>query len=158
MSTFTEESTTPTPSPSKLDQQPQPQTIASVGPTAPFEKYNLQYQEKIRRWAQYPNYSLNLQYRDGRKEKQVFTRMKLLQWQFEEIETLRAEAQELSITSPTKSNKALNTMYRKAAAYLLFNPKTEQPMTQEEYDSCYAGELRPALDSALLISLISDPN
>ena len=119
---------------------------------------NGRYQEKIRDAAQQSNYNITIRYEDGREEKQVFTRMKMLQWQFDEIEDLRAEATDLTVKSPREAQKALSKMYTKAATYILFNVKKEKPMTEDEYRHCVFSEVRPALDSAMLLGLISDPN
>lgn len=119
---------------------------------------NSKYQDKIKRMAQLPNYQITMRTDDGREEKQLFTRKKLLQWQFDEIEDLRAQATELAATSARESQKALSTMYKKAATYMLWNPRQQQPMTEDEYRHAVFADIRPALDSAMLISLISDPN
>jgi hypothetical protein len=157
MSTFTEDND------KTKHQQTTTPTITPLA-TSSFSDYtnslNSKYQEKIRNAAQSSNYKIDLSHKDGMKETITYTRMKLLQWQFDEIEDLRIEAAELSMKSERmiESNKKLREMYRNAAKYLLFNTKTEKPMTDEEYDSCYFQDLRPAIDSAILLSLISDPN
>lgn len=156
----------PSSSPSTEPQQPQPiqpQQIATGSEATTawgvyLNSLNAQYQEKIRRMAQQSNYTLNMRYEDGREEKQVFTRMKLLQWQFDEIEDLRAEATELATTSPRQAQKALSNMYAKASGYILFNPKRGKPMTEQEYKHCEFPDIRPAIDASLLLSLVSDPN
>ena len=84
--------------------------------------------------------------------------MKLLQWQFDEIEELRALAQEQTTTSPKQSTKSMQDMYKKAAFYTLFNPQTKKPITEDEYRHCELSDVRPALDAAILLALVSDPN
>lgn len=120
---------------------------------------NAKYQERIKKAAQQSNYNLTMRYENGREEKQIFTRMKLLQYQFEEIEDLRAEAGELSAADKSREGtKMLANMYRKAANYILWNAKEERPMTDDEYKHCIFSEVRPALDASMLLGLVSDPN
>jgi hypothetical protein len=119
---------------------------------------NGKYQEKIKRFAAMPNYAFHLRYEDGREEKQVFTRMKLLQWQFDELEDLRSSSQELATTSPRESTKSMQKMYKKAAGYILFNPQTKKAISEDEYRHCELSDLRPALDAAILLALVGDPN
>lgn len=140
----------------------QPKTIVADKQT-PWSTYlnslNAKYQERIKKAAQSSNYHLTMRYENGKEEKQIFVRMKLLQYQFEEIEDLRAESSELSdAAKPRESTKILSIMYRKAASYILWNAKEERPMTQDEYAHCIFSEVRPALDASMLLGLISDPN
>lgn len=172
MSTFTEENTNKVPEsiPPPLEdpklnmpESDKPQAIAGTDANSAWSIYlnslNAKYQQRIKKMAQSPNYTLTLRYEDGREERQVYTRKKLLQWQFDEIEDLRADAAELGAKGEArKAQKALSHMYHQAATYLLFNTKREQMMTEEEYNHCVFQEVRPALDSAMLIGLISDPN
>lgn len=180
MSTFIEDNNDQSSTTAKNNKQQSPPTttkpttasssIASTSvpkittPNIPFSDYtnslNIKYQEKIKLAAQRSNYTLELVYEDGKTTHYTYTRMKLLQWQFDEIEDLRSEAAELAISSVSaiKANKKLKEMYMKAAKYLLFNTTTEKPMTEEEYRHCFFSELRPAIDSSILLSLVSDPN
>jgi hypothetical protein len=120
---------------------------------------NSKYQDRIKKAAQSSNYTLTMRYEDGREERKIFTRMKLLQYQFDEIEDLRAEANELSAAEkPRDSTHKLAEMYKKAAGYILWNVKEERPMTTDEYKHCIFSEVRPALDASMLLGLISDPN
>ena len=140
----------------------EPRTIVTDKQT-PWSAYlnslNAKYQDRIKKAAQSSNYNLTMRYENGKEEKQVFVRMKLLQYQFEEIEDLRAESSELSDAGkPRESTKMLTTMYRKAASYILWNAKEERPMTEDEYRHCIFSEVRPALDASMLLGLISDPN
>jgi hypothetical protein len=169
MSTFTEDpSSNPSNTQPQLIQQqqqsaaaPAPQQIIDSEIQTPWSQYvnslNSQYQKKIQKYAQYSNYTFNLCYEDGQEEKQVFTRKKLLQWQFDELEDLRAEASELAATSPRKAQKALKDMYEKAASFILWNVKKEHSMTADEYKHCEFSEVRPALDASMLLGLVSDP-
>ena len=169
MSTFTEDNTTAVPfsSPPPVNQQQQPTTnppqqIVDSEMQTPWSQYlnslNGLYQKRIQKAAQYSNYTFNLRYEDGREEKKVFIRKKLVQWQFDELEDLRAEASELAATSlASKSHKALSQMYEKAATYILWNTREEHSMTVDEYKHCEFSEIRPALDASMLIGLISDP-
>ena len=136
-------------------------------PKVPFSDFasglNAKYQEKIKRYAQMPNYFIHIATADGnggyKRDKVMFTRMKLLQFMFDEIEDLRSEANELQVQGkPKQSQDVLKTMYSKAASYLLWNAKEERPMTEQEYRMADLDEVRPALDSAMLISLVTDPN
>ena len=83
------------------------QQIVESEMQTPWSQYlnslNSQYQNKIRKAAQYSDYTLTLRYEDGREEKQVFTRKKLLQWQFDELEDLRAEASEFWLYAFTRA-------------------------------------------------------
>jgi|SRR5215831_18174145 len=127
--------------------------------SAYMNSLNSKYQDRIRKAAQSPNYILTMRYEDGREVKQTFSRMKLLQYQFEEIEDLRAEANELSVADKAReSTKKLAEMYSRAASYILWNVKEERPMTADEYRHCLFSEVRPALDASMLLGLISDPN
>lgn len=120
---------------------------------------NAKYQERIKKAAQQSNYSLTIRRDNGQEEKHIFARMKMLQYQFEEIEDLRAEATELSSADkPREGTKMLANMYRKAATYILWNAKEERPMNEDEYRHCIFSEVRPALDASMLLGLISDPN
>lgn len=172
MSTFIEENTNKLPATipppataieeSEKDKD-KPQTIAGSDANSAWSIYlnslNAKYQQRIKNMAQLPNYTLTLRDEDGREERQVYTRKKLLQWQFDEIEDLRADATELGAKGEArKAQKTLAQMYRKAANYLLFNTKREEMMGEDEYNHCVFQEVRPALDSAMLIGLISDPN
>lgn len=119
---------------------------------------NAKYQDRIRKAAQAPNYNLTMRNEDGHEEKQVFTRMKLLQYQFDELEDLRAEATDFTNKDqPKEAAKATSAMYTKAANYLLWNAKEERPMTEYEYKHCFFPEIRPALDASMLLGLVSDP-
>lgn len=140
----------------------QPRKIVEDSIQTPWATYlnslNAKYQDKIKKAAQVSNYSLTMRYQDGREEKQVFTRMRLLQYQFDELEDLRAEATDLSNKEqPRQAAKALANMYTRAAGYLLWNAKEERPMTTDEYKHCFFSEIRPALDASMLLGLISDP-
>lgn len=144
------------------DKQDIPRTLVTDSNT-PWSTYlnslNAKYQDRIKRSAQHSNYTLTMRYENGREEKQVFTRMKLLQYQYDEIEDLRAESSELSTNNKGReSTKKLSEMYSKAASYMLWNAKEERPMTQDEYNHCVFAEIRPALDASMLLGLISDPN
>lgn len=158
--------TAPSPPQQPVEEQQQqeskPQPIAGTETVTPWTNYlnslNSKYQQRIQRMAQVSNYKLNIRYEDGREETQVYTRMKLLQWQFDEIEDLRAEATELAAKSPREAQKALSAMYLKASGYILFNTKKSRPMSADEYRHCVFSEVRPALDAAMLLGLISDPN
>ncbi len=171
MSTFTEDigSKTSTIVPQQQQQQQQqqqslpPQQIVDSEIQTPWSQYlnslNGLYQKKIQKYAQYSNYTFHLRYEDDRgEEKQIFIRKKLLQWQFDELEDLRAEASELATTSPRKAQKALTQMYEKAATFILWNTKKDHSMTVDEYKHCEFSEIRPALDASMLLGLISDPN
>lgn len=168
MSTFTEESTNTVPTtPPSVDNNKEavaPRAIvAGLDSNTAWGSYlnslNVKYQERIRKMAQVSNYTLTLEYEDGRSEKQVFIRKKLLQWQFDLIEDLRAEATELGAKGEArKAQKALTSMYLQASSFILFNTKKEKMMTEDEYKHCAVQDLRPALDSAMLITLIPDPN
>lgn len=141
----------------------QPKKIIGDAVQTPWSTYlnslNAKYQNKIKKAAQLSNYNLTIRYEDGREEKQVFSRMKLLQYQFDELEDLRAEATELSSKEkPRDAAKALSNMYTLAARYLLWNAKEDRPMTTEEYKHCYFSDIRPALDASMLLGLLSDPN
>src|SRR6266496_2616261 len=135
-----------------------PQQIVDSEIQTPWSNYlnslNNLYQKKIQKYAQYSNYTFHLRYEDDRgEEKQVFARKKLLQWQFDELEDLRAEASELATTSPRKAQKALTQMYEKAATFILWNTKKEMSMTVDEYKHCEFSEIRPALDASMLLGL-----
>jgi hypothetical protein len=158
-STITE---TPTPAVASEPALSKSEPIAGIDNASAWSVYinslNGKYQEKIKRLASLPNYNLHLRYEDGREEKQVFTRMKLLQWQFDELEDLRSSSQELATTSPRESTKSMQKMYKKAAGYILFNPQTKKPITEDEYKHCELSDVRPALDAAILLALVGDPN
>lgn len=167
MSTFTEDTNKIPQSISspiiQEEKEEKPQPIAGADANSAWSVYlnslNTKYQQRIKQMAQLPNYTLTLRHEDGKEERQVYTRKKLLQWQFDEIEDLRADASELGAKGEArKAQKTLSLMYRKAASYLLFNTKKEEMMTEDEYNHCVFQEVRPALDSAMLIGLISDPN
>src|SRR6266496_5127569 len=170
MSTFTEDiaGSKPTTTQPVIQQQQQqqqqqqaqapPEQIVDSEIQTPWSNYlnslNNLYQKKIQKYAQYSNYTFHLRYEDDRgEEKQVFARKKLLQWQFDELEDLRAEASELATTSPRKAQKALTSMYEKAATFILWNMKKEMSMTVDEYKHCEFSEIRPALDASMLLGL-----
>jgi|SRR5215510_235385 len=119
---------------------------------------NSKYQKRIQQAAQKTKYEFTMRYEDGHEQKSVFHRMKLLQYQYDEIEDLRNEANELGALKPRDSAKALAKMYLKAAGYIMWNVKEDRPMTTEEYNHCIFSEIRPALDASMLLGLISDPN
>lgn len=144
----------------------QPQTTKLLDNTSPeastaFGNYlnnlNQQYQEIIKRVAQHSSYTFTIRHEDGTEERIEFARRKLLQWQFDEIEDLRAEATELTVTKPREARKAISAMYLKASAYILWNIKKKEPMNEYEYNHAEFSDLRPALDAALLLSLVSAP-
>jgi hypothetical protein len=164
MSTFLDDSSpTGTSTTIEQQQQQQPKQIVDSEIQTPWSGYlnslNNQYQKKIQKAAQHSNYTFNLSYEDGREEKKVFTRKKLKQWQFDELEDLRAEATDLAAAQQArKAQKALSEMYQKAATYILWNTREEHNMTVDEYKHCDFPEIRPALDASMLLGLISDPN
>lgn len=120
---------------------------------------NSKYQDRIKKAAQQSIYSITIRNENGSEVKQQFTRMKMLQYQFEEVEDLRAQSSELSASNkPREGTKLLSQMYRKAAGYILWNTKEERPMTDDEYRHSVFSEVRPALDASMLLGLISDPN
>lgn len=143
-----------------------PITTTSSLSSSTFNQYTStlgsKYQDKIKDAAQRSKYTLELTFEDGHKETQTYTRTKLLQWQYDEIEDLRAEASELvTAANPTKPREAAaksKELYIKAAQYLLFNIKTEKTMTLDEYNHCYFPDLRPVLDAAIMLALLPDPN
>jgi hypothetical protein len=149
-------------------QQQQQQQQQPPTPKIPFSEFtsklNSDYQEKIRKYAQKPDYKIHIATAPSNgKARQsdlvTFTRMKLLQYQFDEIEEIRAEATELSMAGKLqKADILTRQMYKKAASYLLWNVSADRPMTEDEYKMSDFAEVRPALDSAMLISLVSDPN
>ena len=140
--------------------QAQPQPIAGEdNPTLTgqyLNSLNSLYQGKLMKWAKLPNYMIRSRDENGNEHKQVYTRMKILQWQFDEIEDYRTESVDLERESKRGAWEKSKEMYKRAAGYVLYNPKTEKPMTKEEYKSCYLEDLRPAIDSSLLIALVSD--
>lgn len=120
---------------------------------------NSKYQQKIKDAAQKSKYSLTIRNENGQDESLTFTRMKLLQYQYDEIEDLRAESTELSsINKPKEANKLMRQMYLKAATYILWNVREKRPMTEQEYKMSAFSEVRPALDASILLGLVSDPN
>lgn len=120
---------------------------------------NEKYQKKIQAAAQQSKYSLTIRNAQGQDETLTFTRMKLLQYMYDEIEDLRADANEATANNKAKeSNKLTRQMYAKAATYILWNVREKRPMTDEEYKMSAFSEVRPALDASILLGLISDPN
>jgi hypothetical protein len=139
--------------------QQEPQPIAGEDTGSPTGQYlnslNALYQGKLTKWAKLPNYTIHFR-KDGKEDKQVYERMKILQHEFDEIEDLRTQSVDLERESKYAAWQKSKEMYRKAASYTLFNPKTQRPMTEEEYKYCHLEDIRPAIDSALLIALISE--
>jgi hypothetical protein len=143
-------------------EQSQKITDASTSGTAwgqYLNSLNAKYQDKIRKAAQQSKYSLTIRNSQGQDESLTFTRMKLLQYQYDEIEDLRAESSEAASANKSKeANKLLRTMYAKAATYILWNVREKRPMTEQEYKMSAFSEVRPALDASILLGLVSDPN
>lgn len=120
---------------------------------------NAKYQNKIKDAAQKSKYSLTVRNTQGQDETLTFTRMKLLQYQYEEIEDLRAESTEATNNNkPREANKLMRQMYAKAATFILWNVREKRPMTLEEYRMSAFSDVRPALDASILLGLVSDPN
>lgn len=120
---------------------------------------NARYQNKIKDAAQKSKYVLTIRNSNGQDESLTFTRMKLLQYQYDEIEDLRAESTEATNNNkPKDANKLMRQMYSKAATFILWNVREKRPMSAEEYRMSAFSEVRPALDASILLGLISDPN
>jgi hypothetical protein len=149
---------------SELEDKSQPKQITdTTTSTTAWGQYlnslNTKYQDKIKEAAQKPKYSLTIRNANGQDESLTFTRMKLLQYQFDEIEDLRAESTEATENKkPKEAGKLMREMYAKAATYILWNVREKRPMTLEEYKMAAFSEVRPALDASILLGLISDPN
>jgi hypothetical protein len=149
------------PSATTITAEEQPKKIVDETVQTPWATYlnslNGKYQDRIRKAAQASNYSLTMIYEDGREEKHVFIRRKLVQWQFDAIEELRADSTELSNSDkPKLAAKTLARMYSQAATYLLWHAKEDRAMTEDEYKHCVFSEIRPALDASMLLGLITD--
>jgi hypothetical protein len=122
------------------------------------ESLGQEYQDKIKRYATMPDFKIHIAIDGGPKREVVrFARMKLLQYQFEEIEDLRAEMMDLTTAGKTRQAETVSRqMYRKAASYILWNISADRPMSEDEFKYADISESRPAIDSSLLITLL-DP-
>lgn len=120
---------------------------------------NARYQNKIKDAAQKQKYSLTVRNSNGQDESLTFTRMKLLQYQYDEIEDLRADSTDATNNNkPKEANKLMRQMYAKAATYILWNVREKRAMTPDEYRMTAFADVRPALDASILLGLVSDPN
>lgn len=120
---------------------------------------NAKYQNKIKEAAQKSKYAITVRNNQGQDESLTFSRMKLLQYQYDEIEDLRADSTEATNNNkPKEANKLMRQMYAKAATYILWNVREKRAMTPDEYRMTAFADVRPALDASILLGLVSDPN
>jgi hypothetical protein len=158
MSTFTKDGD---PKISKKDAAPIPDDKDK--PETPFDKlvkgWNEDYVERCKKMAQEKEFTIMI--REGNEDvEHKYHRKHLTQGQLDEIEDLRATAQELTENDKgSKAQRQANTdWYSRIASYVLYDGVRRKFMDETEFKNAVNKDIKPILDGCIMAEMAGVPN